>query len=501
MTNVFVPAKMGLENTEKLHYALGCPTDNSDVTIVHIAGTNGKGSVAMKIAKTLEVSGHKVGLFVSPHVSSFRERMSVNGITISEEQVARLLPRVFSVCEENDIPATFFEITTALAFLFYLEEKVQAIVLETGLGGRLDATNIVKNPALSIITSIGLEHTRILGDTKEKIALEKGGIMKKGRPVLVGPDVPHKVLRQCASEKQVSAYFTCEDILGKDESILSSVSSSSDDDSAIKDYDLENARMAEAAVTILRREKDTQENNIESEHGFSFVHLNPISKEHIKLGTSFRPPCRFERVDVLVNHVGAIQRKLSDKEQELDVQNGDKIIPVILDVAHNPPAMLNLIKKLDSCNFPDKKNSLPWRFVAGFSSDKDIGLCVSYLSESCGGDARQIHLIEAAHPRAAQLEQILSASPHLNDANFDSKDRSITTQVQHAVKLAADRNEILVICGSVFVMAEAREVLGFEEPKDSEYIAEMSGAGFRHAQENFGELNPDILKKHDVGQK
>merc|ERR1740124_1673716 len=173
MTNLFHPAKLGLDNIENLHRALGSPMDNPDITVIHIAGTNGKGSVAMKTAKTLEFAGHRVGLFVSPHVSSFRERMSVNGIAISEDQVARLLSRVFKACEEHGIPASLFEITTALAFLFYHEQNVHVVVLETGLGGRLDATNIVKYPALSIITSIGLEHTNILGDTKEKIALEK----------------------------------------------------------------------------------------------------------------------------------------------------------------------------------------------------------------------------------------------------------------------------------------------------------------------------------------
>jgi len=295
----------------------------------------------------------------------------------------------------------------------------------------------------------------------------------------------------------VSSYFTCDDILGKDETELS-FSSSPLNGIAVKDYDLENSRIAEAAMTILRREKDNHAKNIEVNNGPSFVNLYTILDEHIKLGTSFRPPCRFERVDVLVNNNGEIQQKLGDEKRDHSFQKGENIVTVILDVAHNPPAMLHLTAKLDSCDLPDEIKNLPRRFVAGFSADKDTALCASYLLSSCGGDARQIHLIQAAHPRAAKLEEILTATPDLKDSNFDMKDHSVTTQIQEAVKLAAERNEILVVCGSVFVMAEAREVLGYDEPKDSDCIAEMAGAGFRYTQENFGELNSSILEKKDV---
>ena len=123
--------------------------------VVHIAGTNGKGSVALKIANTLQNHGLKVGLFCSPHVSSFRERMQINGQIIPEEEVVELLPTIYDLCAEHDIPATFFEITTILAFLYYAKHETQVVVLETGLGGRLDATNVITSPALSVITSIG----------------------------------------------------------------------------------------------------------------------------------------------------------------------------------------------------------------------------------------------------------------------------------------------------------------------------------------------------------
>ena len=430
-TNLFHPVKMGLTNMEQLHSALGNPMD-AVPTVVHIAGTNGKGSVAFKIAKTLECSGQKVGLFSSPHISSFRERMQVNGNCITEEQVIQGLPLIYKICHDQDIPATFFEMTTALAFWYFVvDQQVDAVVLETGLGGRLDATNVIKAPSLSVITSIGLEHTKILGDTVELIALEKGGIIKPGRPVLVGPHVPHEVLRQCAQAKGAVHYYTCGDVVGGNDHET--------------DYDKENARIASAAVKILQKENS--------------VLLTAVTDEHITNGTCQRPPCRFE---------------------EMRHANG---VLVVLDVAHNPPAMEYLMTKLQATYPPHQS----YRMVVGMSSDKDLHLCAQSILQAC--HVSRIHLVQAAHPRAATVEQILEKAPQLGNANYDRDDPSITKQVHAALDAAAAAtkdNEIVVICGSVFLMAEAREALGIDEPRDSAYIAEMAGAGVRHGQENFG---------------
>ncbi len=151
---------------------------------VHIAGTNGKGSTAEKIAKGLESKFSKVGLFTSPHISTFRERIKINGKMISEDDVERILSQII------DLPGTFFELTTLLAFLYFAENNVEYAVIETGLGGRLDATNII-HPDLSVITSISLEHTEFLGSTLEEIAAEKAGIIKPGVPVILGPSALH----------------------------------------------------------------------------------------------------------------------------------------------------------------------------------------------------------------------------------------------------------------------------------------------------------------------
>lgn len=394
-----------------------------------MAGTNGKGSVALKIANAMQQCGLTVGLFCSPHVSSFRERMQVNSDMISEQEVVELLPQIYDWCAQHDIPATFFEITTALAFYFYEKRQTQVVVLETGLGGRLDATNVIKHPGISIITSIGLEHTRILGDTVELIAMEKGGIIKEGCPVLVGPHCPQQVLQQCAREKNAGRYYNPQEVLRDYR------------DMEITDYDEENSRIAKAALILLK-------------HSHPDL-LKNLSEEGMDQAVTVRPPCRFEKV----------QR-----------EDG---LTILLDVAHNPPAMEYLVQKLKA-TYPDSS----FRFVTGMSSDKDLTQCGSYLLSIA--EPSQIHLVEAAHPRAAKLPAILVAEPRLAESHYNMDDRSITTQVHAAIELARQANEVLVICGSVFLMAEAREALGFDEPRDSDYISEMAGAGVRHGQENFG---------------
>jgi dihydrofolate synthase/folylpolyglutamate synthase len=187
--------KLGLDRCHAMNNALGNPA--GQYPTIHVAGTNGKGSVSTKIAKGLELAGKRVGLFTSPHITCFRERIQINGQKISEEDVIRLLPEVFESAPE----ASFFEVTTLLAFKYFAEEKVDAAVIEVGLGGRLDATNII-TPQLSIITSISKDHTQYLGDTLEKITREKAGIIKKGVPVVIGPTVSKEIVKEYLADGQ-----------------------------------------------------------------------------------------------------------------------------------------------------------------------------------------------------------------------------------------------------------------------------------------------------------
>jgi len=179
--------KLRLEEMEKLIKALDHPQDK--FKSVHVTGTNGKGSTCAFLASILEQAGFKVGLNTSPHLVRFNERIKINGTNISNKKLAELTAVIKEKVESNQISTTFFEFTTALAFLYFAHEKVDYAVIEVGMGGRLDATNVLL-PEISIITSIDLDHTGNLGETKELIAKEKAGIIKESRPVITAETDP-----------------------------------------------------------------------------------------------------------------------------------------------------------------------------------------------------------------------------------------------------------------------------------------------------------------------
>jgi dihydrofolate synthase/folylpolyglutamate synthase len=176
--------KKDLHNTIALCDALNNP--QQQFKSIHIAGTNGKGSVSHMLAAILQTAGYKVGLYTSPHLHDFRERIKINGEMISEESVIDFTKRIQP--QIDLIEPSFFEITVAMAFEYFAKEQVDIAVVETGLGGRLDSTNII-TPVLSVITNIGWDHMNLLGDTLEKIAGEKAGIIKQHIPVVVGETV------------------------------------------------------------------------------------------------------------------------------------------------------------------------------------------------------------------------------------------------------------------------------------------------------------------------
>ena len=193
--------KLGLENIENLMKLLDDP--HKKFKSVHIAGTNGKGSVASIIDRILRESGYKVGKFTSPHLIDLRERFQINGIPISSEELHRQIRTISALAEEHNIVPTFFEFCTAVAFNWFAEENIDWAVVEVGMGGRLDSTNVIF-PEVCVITNIGLEHTQYLGDTLEKIAGEKAGIIKQSVGVITGETKEEAInkIRQVADEKE-----------------------------------------------------------------------------------------------------------------------------------------------------------------------------------------------------------------------------------------------------------------------------------------------------------
>ena len=174
--------KLGLENISGLLKHLGNP--QKELKTIHIAGTNGKGSTALFLNSIFNISGYKTGLYVSPHLIDIRERITVGTRKISQKSFIELSEHIFCVMEKEDLPVTFFEFVTALAFLYFSQERVDIGIIEVGLGGRLDATNVL-NPLVSIITEIGMEHTQYLGSSIKEISSEKGGIIKPGGVVFI----------------------------------------------------------------------------------------------------------------------------------------------------------------------------------------------------------------------------------------------------------------------------------------------------------------------------
>lgn len=176
--------KPGLERITALCDALGNP--QTGMRFIHVAGTNGKGSFCAMTAAILKSAGYKVGLFTSPYIKTFNERMMINGEMIGEQELADLTAYVRPVADAMADKPTEFELITAIALLYFRRHNCDVVVLEAGMGGRLDSTNVIREPLLSVITGIALDHTAFLGDTVEKIAAEKAGIIKDGRPVLYG---------------------------------------------------------------------------------------------------------------------------------------------------------------------------------------------------------------------------------------------------------------------------------------------------------------------------
>lgn len=391
--NEYKGMKLGLKNIQDIDPLLKNPSQA--FTSIHIAGTNGKGSVSTKIAAACEAAGYKVGLYTSPHLSCFRERIRINGHMISEEKVESYMNKLYSLCDENGIQATFFELTTMMAFMHFAEEKVDFAVLETGLGGRLDATNISK-PVLSIITSISLEHTEILGNTIEEIAREKAGIIKLGVPVIIGPKVPLGVIQPIALEKKTC----CFQVTGE-----------------FADYHEENNAIAKQALESLE-----------------------IPQNAIEAGLKELPPCRlqiFSRANLLeAGHTQPLPKA------------------VVLDVAHNPDGMIQLLKALRHTF-----RSIPLRFIIGLSSNKDVTGCLKAIQN----EGVAFHFVEADSDRAAPKDflakELLSLGVAVDKIFCEDS-------IQSAIN-AGKNDEVVVVCGTFFIMGQARRALGINEPQDS----------------------------------
>lgn len=377
--------KLGLSNMLQLNEALGKPIQCYQS--IHVAGSNGKGSVVTKIAAGLQAEGYRVGLFTSPHISTFRERITVNGLMIDEMATVELLQHLFELIKTLKISATFFEITTALAFMYFAKQKVDFAVIETGLGGRLDATNIL-HPILTIITSISLEHQEFLGNTIEEITKEKAGIIKPEVPLIIGPCVSLDLIKNLAQNFKSLLY----QVLGP-----------------FKNYHEENQAIAKKALELLN-----------------------VSEHSIIKGLKKLPPCRLEIV----------------KENPW----------VILDVGHNPDGLEHLFQAIDQ-KFPGVKR----RVIFGLSKNKDIEGCLLVIKQR----ADYFHLVAAPNGRGLDVNTLYQKMQEIHfDLDKVFLQGTISQTIDAALEAATVQKELLIICGTFFIMSEARASLGISEPKD-----------------------------------
>ncbi|MBI4847231.1 MAG: bifunctional folylpolyglutamate synthase/dihydrofolate synthase [Nitrospirae bacterium] len=413
--------KLGLSNIERLTGMLGKPQNS--FRSIHIAGTNGKGSTTTMIASILRTSGWKVGMFTSPHLKSFTERIRVNGIPISESDVVSLTHQIRESFAGTGLNPTFFEVVTALAFYYFALNKVDWAVIETGMGGRFDATNIIR-PELSIITNIDIDHAEYLGDSIAAISHEKAGIIKQGVPVITAARQPEAIKNLSETSEMNNSVIH---IYGKD---FTSSPVSTGLNRQLFDY--KGYRILENISLNLAGSYQT-------------VNASLVLRAMELLNESG------ENIDDI-----SIRNSLSkiDLEGRLEVVSEAPFI--ILDSAHNPEASKRLSSSLKEL-FPDKKITI----IIGIMKDKDISGILKPILEI----SDSIILTRPEGERAASPEEINKQATRLIMNNIKKRHISVTLTdtvgeaLETAKKMRLD-DSIICVTGSFYTTGKVKELLG-----------------------------------------
>ena len=403
--------KKDLSNTVALCQALGNPQNN--FKSVHVAGTNGKGSSSHAIASVLQEAGYKVGLYTSPHLKDFSERIRINGKPIPEAKVTDWVEAHKSAIEE--IKPSFFELTVGMAFDYFSHEKVDIAVIEVGMGGRLDSTNII-TPLVSLITKIGLDHTQFLGDTLEAIAAEKGGIIKESVPLVVGNQSKRSVVdllwgMAVAMKSEVTdvAKFEVEPSSKPYEvNFLSPIGNTllsvNPDIKAV--YFQDNLPGILGVLEVLIKD-----------YGFN------LSNHNIKSG-----------LEKIVVNTG-----LKGRYQEIGLSP-----KIIADVSHNPDGLEILFNQISQESFTKL------HIVLGVVADKDLDVALPFFPKEA-----VYYFCQANIPRAMPVKElaIAATAKGLNGTVYPTVSNAL-----QAAKAAAKFDDLILITGSTFVVAEVEEL-------------------------------------------
>lgn len=402
--------KTGPGNTIELVNALGNPQEK--LKTVHVAGTNGKGSCSHALASILQASGYRTGLYTSPHLYDFRERIKVDGWMCEKAFVADFVERMVPIIER--LEPSFFEVTVAMAFAYFKAVGVEVAVIEVGLGGRLDSTNII-HPELSVITNIGLEHTQILGDTLAKIAFEKAGIIKTGVPIVIGEYVAEtKPVFQAKAASTGSSIFFATDY-----------------------WEVKTA--FENANGLLETQMLNKRNELAEQWVFDLTGLYQAKN----LPTILEACEQLKRLGFNLTKE-TIRKGLSQTKSTTGLRGRwekvHELPSIYLDVAHNANGAKLLSEQLA------KNQQGRLHIVLGMSKDKDVETTFSYFPKHAN-----YYFTQAALPRSmdkAELKILGNSMGLLGDTYSD---------VNLAVKTAignAEEKDWIVVCGSIFVVGE-----------------------------------------------
>ncbi len=388
--------ELGNQLLEKL--LIYCGNPEKKLKFVHIAGTNGKGSTAIMLSKILHESGYKTGLFISPYIERFNERIQLNNTVIPDKDLAEIITMLKAKIERYETPVSEFALDTAAALCWFERNKPDIVILETGLGGRLDATNIIPENLVSVITRIGLDHTQYLGETYAAIAREKCGIIKQHSPVVSYPlqeEEALAVIMEEAQKKSCPLYIADVPTPTKEGMQLNHVT---------YPLGLQGEFQIYNAATVLKTIQVLQN------QGWH------ISDDAIFHGLKHaQNPSRFEQI-------------------------GDRII---LDGAHNPQAIQELCMAL-------KKKNRPIYFCVAMMEDKDYAACVEILSKYAQG----VVVTELPMPRCCSTETLASAF-HNNKMEEVAKEK-VPEQALRRMLSMAPKNGIICICGSLYLAGTLR---------------------------------------------
>ena len=404
--------KPGLERIAEFCRTIGNPQRN--YFVIHVAGTNGKGSVSNMLAAVLQQAGYQTGLFTSPHLTDFRERIRVNGEMIPKQKVVNFVDRYKADMERLQL--SFFEMTTAMAFDYFAQSDVEVAVIETGLGGRLDATNIVQ-PLISVITNIGLEHTEYLGDSLPKIAREKGGIIKKCTPIVVGEKNSNYnlVLEEIATD------LRCELTYADEAFTLGECG-----------YD------GDKQVVTMTRTRDGYPYQLRLDLLGEYQRQNLVTVATVLDKLHEATPLSISR-RAFVEGIREVS-KLTLFRGRWQALSQEPLI--VCDTGHNEHGLTEVAKQLKA-----RKNSGKLVCIMGFCNDKEFDKMLATMPS----DAHYI-FTQASIRRAASLEKMAEIAATL------ALDFEVIPTVEEAVakaRLQLAKDDMLFIGGSTFVVAEA----------------------------------------------